>query len=623
MLSNVKINGKSFKLAPIGFIGGGGEAAIYRYSPQFALKVFKTPDDDTFMGDPMAQAAAQQRIAEHQRKLPAFPKGLPATVVVPIDLAYDGNTIMGYTMALVDDAELLISYTDKNFRQKIDPNETLRIAGSMHGTVSATHKADVLFGDFSCVNVMVPNDPSKPPVFIDADSADFGTFRCTMFNAAHLDPLLCDPNGNEMMLWRPYNKEADWYAFEAIFMELCLLTGPYGGVYRPKNKAHKVSPSKRPLSRITVFHQEVIYPKPALPIDILPDDLLDHFHQTFEKDVRGEFPLRLIQNMRWTTCTNCGAIHARDKCPSCATAAPGAVKQTIVINGNVTCNTVFTTRGLILFSTVQGGTPKYIFHENGTFKREDGTTIMNGPINKKMRFRISGRKTLIANPGKLAVLTPSKTEAIAVDSFGNLPVFDANSEHYYWVQSANLYRDGELGPETVGQVMKNRTMFWVGEKFGFGFYQAGELFVGFVFDAKRAGINDSVNLPPIKGQLLDQIAYFSSDYCWFMFSVLENGKIINHCYVINQKGEVIAEEEVGKNEDHWLGAIRGDFATSNWLFVPTDDGIVRMEVVPGSIFEAATFPDTEPFVDAGVHIFSASDGLYLTKRSKLQKMVIK
>jgi len=622
-MNSVTVNGKDFRLTPKTFIGGGGEASIYRYDARLALKVFKTSDDSTYLGDPMAQAAATVRIKEHQDKLPVFPKGLPPNVIAPVDLAYDAKTIMGYTMVFVNDAELLLSYTDKNFRQNIDPNETLRIAGSIHETVKQLHAKGVIVGDFSGVNIMVPNDLSKPPVFIDADSYQFGAFNSTMFNSAHLDPLLCDPKGDMLILWKPYNINADWYAFTAILMELCLLTGPYGGVYRPKNKNKKLSPSKRPLHRITVFHPEVIYPKPALPIDILPDELLDYFHLTFEKDARGEFPIKLIQQMRWTTCTNCGIIHARNKCPSCAVAAPAAVRQTIVINGTVVCHTVFTTPGMILYSTAQGGIPKYIYHEQNAFKREDGTTVLSGVINKRMRFRISGRKTLIAQPGKLGVLSPTGTESIAIDSFGNLPVFDANSEHYYWINAGNLYRDGVYGPEQIGSVMQNRSIFWVGEKFGFGFYQAGNLFVGFVFDAKKSGINDSVNLPPIKGQLLDYISYFSKDHCWFLLSVLENGKTINRCYVIDQKGNVIAQEEAEKNDDHWLGSIRGNYASANWLLIPTDDGIVRMEVSSGQIFQAATFPDTEPFVDSGIHLLAASDGLYLIKRSKMQRMEIK
>jgi H/ACA ribonucleoprotein complex subunit 3 len=622
-MTSVSVKGKNFSLTPKNFIGGGGEAAIYKYNTGLVLKVFKTADDDTYLGDPMAQTAAKARIQEHQTKLLSFPKNLPPTVISPVDLAYDNRTIVGYTMSFINDAELLLSYTDKSFRQNIDPNETLRIATSMHDTVKQLHGKGVIVGDFSAVNIMVPNDFSKDPVFIDADSYQFGNFKSTMFNAAHLDPLLCDPNNDSMVLWKPYDVNADWYAYTAILMELFLLTGPYGGVYRPKDKKDKISPSKRPLKRITVFHPDVIYPKPAMAIDVLPDDLLDYFHRAFEKDSRGEFPLKLIQNMRWTTCTNCGALHAKVSCPACSATAPGAVKQTIVINGNVVCNTVFTTSGVILYSTVQGGTPRFIYHENGAFKREDGTTVMSGPINKRMRFRINGRKTLVAQPGKLAIVDAATAETVAVDSFGNLPVFDANADNYYWVNSGHLYRNGSFGPEVIGDVMQNRTIFWVGEKFGFGFYQAGNLFVGFVFDAKHSGINDSIDLPPIKGQLIDQIAYFSKDLCWFMLSVLENGKTINRCYVINSKGEVIAQEEAEKDDDHWLGSIRGHFATSNWLFVPTNEGIIRMEAVPGSIFQAASFPDTEPFVDSGMHLFAASDGLYLTKRSKLQKMVIK
>jgi hypothetical protein len=39
----------------------------------------------------------------------------------------------------------------------------------------------------------------------------------------------------------------------------------------------------RRLRRITVFHTEVHYPKPALPLETLPDDRLHFFNRSLSK----------------------------------------------------------------------------------------------------------------------------------------------------------------------------------------------------------------------------------------------------------------------------------------------------------------------------------------------------
>ena len=55
-----------------------------------------------------------------------------------------------------------------------------------------------------------------------------------------------------------------------MLMQCLLFVGPYGGVYRPKDPAHRVREA-RPVHRMTIFHPEVQYPKPAIPYGTLPE----------------------------------------------------------------------------------------------------------------------------------------------------------------------------------------------------------------------------------------------------------------------------------------------------------------------------------------------------------------
>jgi hypothetical protein len=109
----VYLQDKVVKLDPRKIIGSGGEADVFRIANGLALKVFKSPSHPDFSGDAIAQKVALEKIQEHQRKLREFPAGLPAQVITPIELATDSKgQIIGYTMKLVDAAEMLIKYGD-------------------------------------------------------------------------------------------------------------------------------------------------------------------------------------------------------------------------------------------------------------------------------------------------------------------------------------------------------------------------------------------------------------------------------------------------------------------------------------------------------------------------------
>src|SRR5918999_1000650 len=109
MANEVYLEGKKLRLDPTRALGKGGEADVFDLGDGRALKVFKPPEHPDYQGLPEEQAAARARLDEHQRKLPAFPKVLPARVVVPQTLATDkrGRTVLGYAMRKLDSIEPL------------------------------------------------------------------------------------------------------------------------------------------------------------------------------------------------------------------------------------------------------------------------------------------------------------------------------------------------------------------------------------------------------------------------------------------------------------------------------------------------------------------------------------
>lgn len=642
------VGGRVVRLDPASTLGKGGEADVYLVGKE-ALKVFKTPDHPDIASLPPGLdkdrlvREALARIAQHQKKLRAFPTaGIPAGLIVPNELATDRHgKIMGYTMPLVQGArELMQTHADRSLRRQLKGNDLVALFHRLHELVTATHKAGVVIGDFNDLNVLVQKmeDPDAAPFLIDADSMQFGSYLCSMFTSRFVDPLNCDPTRSSPMLVKPHSELSDWFSFLVMFFESLLWVHPYGGVHRPKNPKEKISHDARSLMRRSVLGADIIYPKPARPAETLPDDLLQYFLRVFECDHREMPSAKLLENLRWTTCRDCGYEHARGSCPKCGVAAP-AVAQVTTIRGSVTAHRIYPTphtRGRILQVALQDGKLRFLFEENGRLKREDGTVVLEAPATSDMRFRLSGKRTIISMGDRVVVVEPGRSpEAVTADRFGQIPMFDTNADHLFRVTGGQLVREGMFGwdsQELVGQVLRGQTMIWMGPEFGFGFYRAGALFQAFTFTDGTRSLNDQVNLPPIPGQLVDAFALFSSNRIWFFTQSQHLGDLINRVTVLKRDGTIVASHETTAGDGTWLSEIRGGYAATlpsqgcdvvHALFVPTDDGIVRVDADATGLTQTRHFADTEPFVDSSSRLFLAQEGIYVIRANEIYLLKMK
>jgi hypothetical protein len=612
---DVYLQGKRIKLDPARSLGKGGEADVFDLGRGRALKVFKSPDHVDYQGLPAEQKAAEQRILVHQRKLREFPAQLPLEVIAPQELATDrsGRFVVGYAMQNVAPAEPLVRVADPAFRHRgVSNDSVVQLFRSIHRVVSNLHRAGVVIGDFNDLNVLVTQNGA--PRFIDADSFQFGPYPCAVFTERFVDPLLCDEQALPLKLVRPYGPNADWYAFATLLMQSLLFVGPYGGIYRPKERAQRLPPSGRPLRRITVFHEDVQYPKPATSFQVLPDELLHRFHQVFERDERGVFPANLLEKLKFSGCDRCNVEHARSRCPFCGPSVAGQRAEVLVVRGEVVCKHIFETKGAIIHACVERGELRFVHHDGSDYRREDGSLVMHGALDPGLHFRIAKTRTLLGKDRQIRVVSPNAdTECLACDSDGRGPAFDARDGHLYRAIDGRLFRDGE----PIGDVLLDQTRIWAGETFGFGFYRASNLFVAFMFDAARRGINDSVRLPPLPGRLVDAACALDSERAWFFLALHNEGRTTYMCLVYARSGALEATAEADAGEDSWLGALHGRCATGGMLFAATDNGVARVEVRDGTIRKTRDFPDTEPFVDAGCQLFAGKEGMYVVRPRRI------
>lgn len=612
---DVYLSRKRLRLTPQQAIGKGGEADVFALDQQRALKVFKAPTHPDYSGQAHEQQAAAARLAEQQAKLPAFPSQVPERVIRPQELATDrkGRTILGYSMRLVPGATALLRYAERSFRQTgVGAATVVAIFRDMHQTLTALHQAGAVVGDMNDLNILVCGTAAY---FIDADSFQFGAFPCRVFTARFVDPLLCAPQATAPLLQQPHNAASDWYAFTVMLMQCLLFVGPYGGLYRPADPAQRLPHEARPLRRLTIFHPEVQYPKPALPYRIVPDELLHYWHQVYTADLRQPFPLALLDGLHWQHCGPCGLEHARPVCPRCA---PGLPTRRQPYSQAVTVQRLFHTAGLIVHAAMQDGALAWVYHEQRALRREDGRVIHPGALDPHLHYQVCGATTLLGQAGQVISLTPGQApERHSVDSVGTRPLFASNGRSCYWVAQGQLLGDGPWGPRYVGDVLAAQTHFWVGPRFGFGLYHAGELRVAFTFDTERRGLNDTFRLPPLPGPWLEAHCVFTETQCWCLVATQTQGHRRHHCLLLDAHGSVIAMTEAAQHDGSWLGTLAGHCAVGPWLFAPTDAGIIRVEAQHGQLVPTRLFAETEPFVSSACHLFAGQQGMYVVDRQDI------
>ena len=621
---DVYIRDKRLRVSPAASIGKGGEADIFDLGGGVALKLWKGPDHPDIKGFPEEERAAEDRRLLVQDKMKVFPNGLPDRVVSPMDLVTDKKctTILGYTMRLVAGAESLLGLSEPTRRRTLGGNAAAAMLVDLWKTVSAVHASGVVMGDFNDLNVLVRGHEAH---LVDADSFQFAHFPCPVFTERFVDPLICDPNAVRPAPLHPFSADSDWYAFAVMVMAALLCVGPYGGVYRPKEPSKRIQECQRPLRRVTVFDPEVRYPKPAIPYRVLPDELLHAFSQIFERDERVPLSLRLLEGLRFTNCTACGVEHARARCPACD---HGVVRECVVVRGHVRATRTFSTSGTIVAAAWNGSSVDYVVHENAAYRREDGTTILRGPLDGRVRMWVQGKTTFVGRGSRVVVIEEGRiVEEMIVDVCAGDPAFAVNERFAFYVQGGRLWRrtfgrGGVTFPGLAGQsaelwgdVLAGQTRIWVGQRLGFGYYRAGNVSVAFTFDTDKRGIRDAVRLPWPNGQIVKADALIDNDKIWFFLEFAVAGRIVHRAIVLGADARVIGTADADAGDGSWLGTISGKCAAGGVLFAATDAGIVRVEVSSGAPSEVKRFADTEPFVQAGSRLFVGREGIWAVEPS--------
>ncbi|MNM64918.1 hypothetical protein D3C81_763340 [compost metagenome] len=356
---------------------------------------------------------------------------------------------------------------------------------------------------------------------------------------------------------------------------------------------------------------------------MLSDELLNYFHEIFEKDKRYLADEHILNNIIWTKCTNCGVEHARHTCPNCLTAKP---TQTVTVNAKCTSTKLFETKGVILFSKVEKGILKYIYYENGKLYRENNKVAANFNVNGKTRFDIMGNSTVVGQGEMVIVVNEDGSiEKYRTGTLNGVPVFSTTNDTLYYIDKDKIVTPEKsiMNPRIeVGGVLENQTWFKVGRQLGFGFYRVGRKTFYFKFDVGKANsLVDDIKLPQIDGQLIDIDAEFSDTHILFSMSVVDKGHIVNHLHLIDSKGNVISSL-VDNSSNRILSSIHGKVLGGDKVLTSSDDGIIALTNNTGRLEEAKIFTDTAPFIESGLRMIAVPEGIYTIASNKVSLIKI-
>jgi serine/threonine protein kinase len=589
-------------------LGMGGEAIVYSVAGE-ALKVYRQPNDPVFAGDKAQQLAAEQRLQGIAAKLPALQAlRLPSNAIQPTDLLQHpkNKATLGYSMPLLANSEAFARLSERQFRASIGSKQaSVALLLALYDLIVALHQQNIVLGDFNDQNVMLsqPQGQARQLSLVDLDSAQFGPWACQTFSARFLDPLLMDATGN---LAKAYTPAADWYAFAVMLMQTLLLVHPFGGVLAGTPIAERIRSGQH------VLLPKVKYPKPADAINTLPDHLLDHLRAVFAHQKRDVFPRQLLA-LQFQTCPQCGLEHAHTRCPACYQPSHRAIvpiarpsKAQMLFQG-----------GQVLVATAYNGQLSWLALQQGQLRRESGAVVWSKPPDPHWQLALHGAKTLVGQRTRGLLLDLTDGDVKKINSFGPGPVFACNHHHLLWLSEGQLWSQGPLGPQSVGQVLDNRSAIWLGPGFGLGISRAESWLSAFLFWPKRHTILDGLKLPAIHGELLKAHAVLSETQAWLFLKAHVQGHEQLDVVVFDENGQQIHHRRCSPVD---LAGFLGATAIANALLLPTDEGVMRIRIENG--WQQLLFAETAAFVSSESQLLPAPQGLYVVERDSIVLLTV-
>lgn len=220
-------------------------------------------------------------------------------VIKPENLIYNSKKeAIGYTMKAVFNTVQLsrVITTDYQKKHNISHNDIVNIISQIKKIITDIHASNCLIVDINDANILI--DDNLNVYFIDVDSYQTKNYPATALQDYARDFLIKDNKFNEL---------SDWFSYGLLCSKLLIGIHPYMGRWNKYKKRDKENTlSHRSLNNISIFNNDVVYPKTVRSFSLIPKNYYLWFLDIFEKGKRllppndmGEFFLsseKLILN---------------------------------------------------------------------------------------------------------------------------------------------------------------------------------------------------------------------------------------------------------------------------------------------------------------------------------------
>ena len=262
-------DGKPVALFEKDRLGGGGEADVFLYRKEKAVKIFKKKDE------------------EKEKKLKSLlTMSLDRAICKPEKLLYIKETtgtptMVGYVMPYKKGKTLAESVFQPMVFLELYPRwtrvELTDMAIRALEAIANLHSKNILIGDVSSSNIIIGDHP-QDVTFIDVDSFQIGDYACKVGNVAFISPRL------QGQLFAHRTIEDELFAVATLlFMIFLLGRSPY------RNEGNSLSDNIKNLNFAFPFEEgeqaSVIAPKGIWDRvwNALPYDIRKAFYRSFKK----------------------------------------------------------------------------------------------------------------------------------------------------------------------------------------------------------------------------------------------------------------------------------------------------------------------------------------------------
>jgi len=257
----IKVGNKRLVLSKSDFVASGGEASVYAKGST-AYKIYSNKKQ-TLPSKKMTELS----VLTHPG------------IIKPLDLIYDGNKVIGYSMRYIPSTWTLCQLFTKAFRErhKIKNDRILDLVKKIREVVQHCHEKGILIVDLNEMNVLT-DKKFKEPYFLDVDS-----YQTPSFPATALMESIRDRHNKK------FSEGTDWFAFAIISFEMFIGIHPYRG----KHNNYK-GLDERMKRNLSVLNKDVSVPPICQSLKVIPKAYLDWYTAVLEKGERTAPPADFV-----------------------------------------------------------------------------------------------------------------------------------------------------------------------------------------------------------------------------------------------------------------------------------------------------------------------------------------